>query len=155
MILFYSLCLCTCMNTCEVKQVHNWLSSNRMNIHYYIHTVSKTYLHYTSYAKNIIHYVFDDDMKIKVRTVYYDITMGSYRGKIRLIECNVKCHFLKNVPLKVLCGRCYICLRPHPLLYPPLHMYMFSNSSLQSLVHKFESNESQYTFISWPDEWFW
>ncbi len=26
------------------------------------------YLHYTSYAKNIIHYVFDDDMKMNEST---------------------------------------------------------------------------------------
>ncbi len=79
-----------------------------MNIHYYsiyIYIVSKMYLPCTLYANNISTLFFDSDMKIKVRTVYsaidYDIKMGSYRRKIILIECNAKCHFLKNVPLKV------------------------------------------------------
>jgi hypothetical protein len=30
------------------------------------------------------------------------------RRKIRLIECNDKCRYLKNCPVKGLCGRCFI-----------------------------------------------
>ncbi len=33
-----------------------------------------------------------------------------YRRKIRLIECNAKCRYLKNWPVTGLCGRCFICL---------------------------------------------
>ncbi len=87
-------------------------------------------------------------------TVYsvidYDMTMGSYRRKIRLIECNDKCRYLNKLTCKGICGRCFICLRPPPLLPPLTHMYIFSNSSLQSLVHKFKSIEGQHTFISCP-----
>ncbi len=43
----------------------------------------------------------------------------SPRGKIRLIESNTKGHYLKkNWPVKGICGRCFICLRPPPLLWP-------------------------------------
>jgi hypothetical protein len=42
----------------------------------------------------------------------------TYRRKIRLIECNAKCRYLKNWPLKGLCGRCFIFLRPPPLRWP-------------------------------------
>ncbi len=38
--------------------------------------------------------------------------------KIRLIENNAKCRYLKNQPVKGLSGRCFICLRPPPLLWP-------------------------------------
>ncbi len=41
-----------------------------------------------------------------------------YRRKIRLIESNVICRFLKKFPVKGLCGRCFTCLRPSPLLWP-------------------------------------
>jgi hypothetical protein len=34
----------------------------------------------------------------------------------RLIECNAKCRYLKNLPVKGLCVRCFICLRPPSLL---------------------------------------
>ncbi len=46
------------------------------------------------------------------------------RRKIRLIESNAKCRYLKIELVKGLCGRCFICLRPTPnpltLLSPPL-----------------------------------
>jgi hypothetical protein len=35
---------------------------------------------------------------------------------VRLLESNVKCRHLKNLPRKGLCGRCLICMRPPPLL---------------------------------------
>jgi hypothetical protein len=38
------------------------------------------------------------------------------RRKIRLIECNAKCRYLKNLLVKELCGWCFICLGPPPLL---------------------------------------
>ncbi len=41
------------------------------------------------------------------------------RRKIRLIECNSNCCCLKIEPQKELCCRCFICLRPPPLLWPP------------------------------------
>ncbi len=44
--------------------------------------------------------------------------MGWGRRKIRLIECNAKCRYLKNWPVKGLCCRCFVCLRPPPLLWP-------------------------------------
>ncbi len=34
------------------------------------------------------------------------------REKIRIIECNAKCRYLKKLPVKWLCSRCFICLRP-------------------------------------------
>ncbi len=54
--------------------------------------------------------------------------------KIRLIECNAKCRYLKNWHVKGLCGRCVICMRPPPLLwphYPPFYtlhgtVYLFT-----------------------------
>ncbi len=51
--------------------------------------------------------------------------------KIRLIEGNAKCRYLKNWPVKGLCGRCFICLRPPPLPWPhippPLHtVYVYA-----------------------------
>ena len=52
------------------------------------------------------------------REVYHPLlaVQSKYRRKIRLIESNVKCRYLKNWPVKGLCGRCFICLRPPPLL---------------------------------------
>ncbi len=41
-------------------------------------------------------------------------TLPHDRRKIRLIESNAKCRYLK----KGLCGRCLICMRPLPLLWP-------------------------------------
>ncbi len=38
--------------------------------------------------------------------------------KIRPIESNAKCRYLKRWPVKVLCGRCYIYLRHSTLLWP-------------------------------------
>ncbi len=36
------------------------------------------------------------------------------RRKIRLIESNAKCRYLKIWPVNGLCGSCFICLRPPP-----------------------------------------
>ncbi len=50
--------------------------------------------------------------------------------KIRLKESNAKC--LKKWPVKGLCGRCFICLRPPPLRWPhtpslPIHnVYLYT-----------------------------
>ncbi len=41
-----------------------------------------------------------------------------HRRKIRLIESNAICRYLKNWPVKGLCGRCFICPKPPPLLRP-------------------------------------
>ncbi len=43
------------------------------------------------------------------------------RRKIRLIESNAKCRYLKNWPVKGHCGRCFICLRSPSITayYPP------------------------------------
>ncbi len=61
------------------------------------------------------------------------------RRKIRLIESNAKYRYLKKLPVKGLCGRCFICLRPRPLLWgrgppmtpyspPPLHtVYVYTS----------------------------
>jgi hypothetical protein len=38
------------------------------------------------------------------------------RRKIRLIESNAKCCYLKKLTYKGTCGRCSICLRSPPLL---------------------------------------
>jgi hypothetical protein len=49
----------------------------------------------------------------------YDRTY-TCRRKIRLIEGSAICRHLKNLPVKGLCGRCYICLRlrtPYLVLY--------------------------------------
>jgi hypothetical protein len=40
------------------------------------------------------------------------------RRKIRLIESNAKCRYLKNWHVKGICGRCFIFLRLPPLLWP-------------------------------------
>jgi hypothetical protein len=50
--------------------------------------------------------------------VYEYIYPFNYR-KIRLIECNAKCRYQKLFTckeIKRLCGRCFICLMPPPLL---------------------------------------
>jgi hypothetical protein len=44
------------------------------------------------------------------------------RRKIRLIECNAKCRYLKNWPVKGLCGRCFITT-------PQLHTFIQSTFS--------------------------
>jgi hypothetical protein len=45
------------------------------------------------------------------------------RRKIRLIESNAKCRYRKNLPVKGICGWCFICLRPPPNdpIVPPPH----------------------------------
>ncbi len=48
---------------------------------------------------------------------------GIGRRKIWLMESNGKCRYLKNCPVKGLCGRCFICLRPPSLLWPHTRPY--------------------------------
>ncbi len=48
------------------------------------------------------------------------------RRKIRLIESKAKCNYLKNLPLKGLCGRGSICLRPLPPMTPPLFYTLYT-----------------------------
>ncbi len=45
------------------------------------------------------------------------------RRKIRLIENNAKCRYLKSWPVKGFCDRCFICLRPVPSFDPILPPY--------------------------------
>jgi hypothetical protein len=50
--------------------------------------------------------------------------LSACHRKIRLIESNAKCRYLKNLPVKGLCARCFIRLSPSRLLLPhtpPLH----------------------------------
>jgi hypothetical protein len=53
-----------------------------------------------------------------------------HRRKIRLVECNAKCRYPKYWPVKGLSGRCFICLRPSPLLWPhtppPYTLYVYT-----------------------------
>ncbi len=44
--------------------------------------------------------------------------VGGRRGLINYIGTKAKCRHLKNWSVKGLCGRCFICLRPPPLLWP-------------------------------------
>jgi hypothetical protein len=37
---------------------------------------------------------------------------------VEQIESNANCLYLKNWPVKRICGRCFICLKPPPLLWP-------------------------------------
>jgi hypothetical protein len=46
---------------------------------------------------------------------HYTCTYTYFPRKIRLIECNAKCRYLKNLPVKGLCGRCFFFLRLAPL----------------------------------------
>ncbi len=68
---------------------------------------------------------FSDD-HIWITQVFLNIRRR--RRKIRLIESNAKCRHLKNLTVKVLCGRCFICLRhlPNndPILLPPYTLYL-------------------------------
>jgi hypothetical protein len=41
--------------------------------------------------------------------------------KIRLIEGNVKCPHLKNLPVKGICGRCYLPEAQNPVPLPFTH----------------------------------
>jgi hypothetical protein len=46
---------------------------------------------------------------------------GRVRRKIRLIEGNAKCRHLKNLPVKGLCGRCYLSEAQSLILHPLTH----------------------------------
>jgi hypothetical protein len=52
------------------------------------------------------------------------------RRKIRLIECNAKCRYIKKWPVKGLCGRCfYLSEAPSPPMTsypPPLHTVLYT-----------------------------
>jgi hypothetical protein len=69
------------------------------------------------------------NMFVRTRFVYRGVSRIVYTVErlVRLIESNVKCRHLKNLPREGLCGRCFICLRPPPPSYDPLHtVYVYT-----------------------------
>ncbi len=89
--------------------------------------------------------------KQSTSAIDYDITIT-----IELIECNAKCRYLNKLTCKGTFRQVfYLSEAPSPFMtsYTSPLTHIFSNRSLQSLVHKFKSNEGQYTFTSCPLEW--
>ncbi len=71
----------------------------------------------------------------------WELGMGRRHRKITLKESNAKCRYLKKWPVKELCGRCFICLRPPPLLYDAKHP-----SSLHTAYMYIRVYTMQYTY---------
>ncbi len=63
-------------------------------------------------------------------------SLGASPRKIRLIECNAKCRYLKSLPVKGLCGRCFFCLSPPPLLWPHIPQLTHCIREYSILIHK-------------------